>query len=85
MALDEEQGNFNLFRECLSGPIIELSAVAPLKSSRKKSSKGRSNIKKVDETRHDRPDEDSDTVEDLADFIDVITSPACCESGNSKY
>lgn len=73
MADEEPSSNYEAFRECLSGPIIQKSALAPSKARKRKAHKARR--KSTDQTTiepHDGLDErNGSDAEDLADFIDV--------------
>ena len=70
MNLGEDDRNFMILRECLSGPIIEESTAESTKPNRRKSSKGRNNssVKAAASGRGDDPN----SAEDLSDFIDVL-------------
>ena len=66
--------NYEVFRDCLSGPIIEKSAITPTKPRKRKTSKGRKTAVKTGQHPDHNEDEqhsDGDNPEDLADFIDV--------------
>lgn len=69
MVTEDEKYNFALFRECLSGPIVERLAVKPLRA-KKKSVKGRGLLDILEAPERKQEENDND-VEDLADFIDV--------------
>jgi hypothetical protein len=66
---DDEISNFQLFRDCLSTPLIEKSAEKPTKKSRRTRGKGvqKTAIKPV-------AAEKANNAEELADFIDVCTN-----------
>ncbi len=72
---EDSQSNYEVFRECLSGPIIQKSAVKPTKPRKRKA--GRSAIKPV-EIPDLHEEHGGNDAEDLADFVDVrgrTTSP----------
>ncbi|KAK4990687.1 hypothetical protein LTR50_002387 [Elasticomyces elasticus] len=70
MIQNEEQENFGIFRECLSGLLVSRLAASPDKTSRRKAVKGRkNNIKPVVELREQQ--EANDAAE-LADFMDYL-------------
>ena len=73
MDIDEEDRNFRILRECLSGPMIEELTAKPTKPNRRKSSKSRNNssIKAAASGRRDDPN----STEDLSEFIDVLWAP----------
>ncbi len=67
---NEETSNYETFRDCFSGPVIQKSAAEKSKPKTRRSSKGRKNaIKPVASTSHDAADEQN--ADDLAEFIDV--------------
>jgi hypothetical protein len=69
---DEEQSNYETFRECLSEPVLRTLAAPVEKVKRKKERKRRrSGGKRVEEVRVERIEEDGTTAEDLGEFIDV--------------
>ncbi|TVY75716.1 Uncharacterized protein LSUE1_G005665 [Lachnellula suecica] len=63
---DNETSNFQLFRDCLSTPLIEKSSVTPPKKARKVRAGRKTAIKPVYTT----PEEPNDAAE-LGEFIDV--------------
>lgn len=67
----EGDDKFLVFRECLSGPMIERLAVTPLKSGKRKSIKGRSITKRPTKEVQEQRVEEPDSAEDLSDFIDA--------------
>ena len=73
MELDEDDRNFRILRECLSGPMIEKLTAIPIKPNRRKSSKGRNNssIYAAASGRGDDPN----SAEDLSEFVDVLWAP----------
>lgn len=71
MSLDESQKkNLELFRDCLSGPLVQRSSIENAKSKKRKS-RGRKNS--IEVVKEDVPVnyEDPDDAEELAEFIDV--------------
>lgn len=76
MAQLDANVNYITFRECLSGPLIEASAVKPGKSSKR--TKGCTRSTKVTKNGVKAPKAEEDGAEDLADFIDVYAMPQCC-------
>ncbi|MCJ1367165.1 hypothetical protein MMC16_006297 [Acarospora aff. strigata] len=69
--------NYEVFRDCLSGPIIEKSAITPTKPRKRKTSKGRKTAVKTGQHPDHNEDEqhsDGDNPEDLADFIDYLAT-----------
>ncbi|KAL8646981.1 MAG: hypothetical protein Q9210_005826, partial [Variospora velana] len=71
MPLDEAQSNLDLFRDCLSGPLVQRSAIENAKISQKRRTKGRKNS--------DKHDIDTDALghgdaEELAEFIDYLAT-----------
>jgi hypothetical protein len=64
---DPESSNFQLFRDCISTPLIEKTTTLPSKKARNIRGNGRRKtaIKPV------TPVEDPDDSEELAEFIDV--------------
>lgn len=71
MIEDEERSNYEAFRECLSGPIIEKASITPIKPRRRKAGKGRKSASEPVNTIEDHDEPNGDDAEDLADFIDV--------------
>lgn len=68
----EDQGNYTIFRECLSSPIIQL-LLNPAKKAVPRRARGRKNpAGKVDnnaETSNDANEQEA--ADDFADFVDV--------------
>jgi hypothetical protein len=62
-----ESSNFQLFRDCISTPLIEKSATKPEKKTRK----SRSNGKRKTTIKPVVPVDEPDDAEELAEFIDV--------------
>lgn len=68
MIADDEQTNYETFRDCLSTPLIEKSLGEPRNPRKRKGGKGRKNaIKPVVEVTIDT----SNDAAELADFLDV--------------
>lgn len=73
MTLEDEEHNLSLFRECLSGTLIEnLAAKNPYKSN-KRAAKNRDSHNTF-EVPEKKWEEDNDHVEDLAEFFDYIAT-----------
>lgn len=62
---DIEESNFQLFRDCLSTPLIEKSSSTPTKKARKARNGRKNAIKPVMQT------EEPNDAEELGEFIDV--------------
>ena len=77
MVIEDEKHNFDLFRECLSGPLIEQLAVRKPPRSKKKAAKGRDSHTTL-EVPEGKREENIDEVEDCADFIDVHARSSSC-------
>jgi len=71
---DNESSNFQLFRECLSTPLIEKSSATPTKKARKARAGRKTVIKPVSVPT--AAEEPNDAAE-LADFVDVSTNFQC--------
>jgi hypothetical protein len=67
---ENESSNFQLFRECLSTPLIEKSSIAPTKKARKARAGRKTAIKPVSVS---TAAEESNNAVELADFVDVST------------
>ena len=76
MLPENEQANYETFRDCLSSPIIQRSASKPLKPAKRKL-KGRKNaVNPIDHASPNEVEQNNNTdAEDLADFIDVNPPP----------
>ena len=73
MTDNEHQGNFETFRDWVSGPVIQRLLSRPAKPSKSKAAKNRRNgIKSVVEVQ----EEGSNEAADLADFVDVHKHPS---------
>lgn len=70
MIIEDEEHNFSLFRECLSGTLVENLATKNPSKLKKKAAKGRDSRNTV-EVPEKKREEDNDDVEDLAEFLDV--------------
>lgn len=68
MPFDEAQSNFDLFRDCLSGPLLQRSAIENAKVSQKRRTRGRKYSVKHDIDAHAIGQGDA---EELAEFINV--------------
>lgn len=82
---EEEQTNYETFRDCLSEPVLRALAAPVEKIKRKKKGrKGRGSVGKteVKEIRVERMEEDGSAAEDLGEFVDVrhstVTAEALC-------
>lgn len=71
MAENEGSGNFDTFRECLSGPLIEKSAVTPIRPKKRRTTQAHRNASKVVKGHVGHGEEGHNAAEDLAEFIDV--------------
>ena len=69
---ENEAANFQLFRECLSTPLIEKSSIVPPKKARKARGGRKTAIKTVSVSAGEEPE---DAAAELAEFVDVN---ACC-------
>ena len=69
---DTENSNFQLFRDCLSTPLIEKSSTTPHKKVRKARAGRKTAIKPVTTPREEEPND----AAELADFVDVCSFPA---------
>lgn len=69
----EDQGNYTIFRECLSSPIIQKLLLNPAKKAVPRRAKGRKNpAGKVDNNAERSNDaKDQEAADDFADFVDV--------------
>ena len=71
---ENEESNFQLFRECLSTPLIEKSSITPTKEARKARAGRETAIKPVSAST-----EESNDAAELAEFVDVSTR---CSGGS---
>lgn len=74
---EEEQSNYETFRDCLSEPVLRtLAAPVETVKRKKKHRKGRSSVGKreMEVTTVERLEEDGSAAEDLGEFIDVRQS-----------
>ncbi|KAF2233721.1 hypothetical protein EV356DRAFT_194390 [Viridothelium virens] len=68
---NDEDENYEVFRDCLSTPIIQKLA-APKRPERRRAAKGRKNaIKRTDEPREEK---EVDDAEELVEFIDYLAT-----------
>ncbi|KAI9759844.1 MAG: hypothetical protein M4579_002051 [Chaenotheca gracillima] len=78
MTNDEENDNYELFREALSGPIIEKSRLQDTKPKKQRRGKGRKNSKSLEPATTtaygDEAPKDEDDAEQLADFVDYLAT-----------
>ncbi|KAI9875549.1 MAG: hypothetical protein M1830_008350 [Pleopsidium flavum] len=74
MIEDDERSNYEAFRECLSGPIIDKSAITPTKPKKRKTGKGRKSAIQPFDGIDDHDERNGDDVEDLADFIEYLAT-----------
>lgn len=73
MSLDESRKNLELFRDCLSGPLVQRSALENTKAKKRKSRFRKNNVKAVKdeiEVNHTDPGD----AEELAEFTDYVAS-----------
>lgn len=71
MSSDERQKNRDLFRDCLSGPLVQRFALHEAKSLRKRKSKGRKKDIKLVKDEVKSSETLQNQVEELGEFIDV--------------
>jgi len=71
MADNEGSSNFDTFRECLSGPLIEKSAITPIRPKKRRTTQAHRNASKVVKGHVGHGEEGHNAAEDLAEFIDV--------------
>ncbi|KAF2743682.1 hypothetical protein M011DRAFT_496801 [Sporormia fimetaria CBS 119925] len=75
---EEEQGNYETFRECLSEPVLRLLATPIEKPTKKKRKSRRSSMKprpvKEVANRENETEETSNDAEDLSEFIEYLSS-----------
>lgn len=65
----DNQSNYEMFRDCVSGPIIQKLLVAPVKPLKRKAARERKNsAAKLSATDNLNAEDEAD---DLADFVDV--------------
>ncbi|KAI9822469.1 MAG: hypothetical protein M1827_000188 [Pycnora praestabilis] len=74
MIVEDERSNYETFRDCLSGPIIQKSAVKGSKPQKRRNARGRKNTIKVVEHVETQNERDEQGAEDLADFIDYLAT-----------
>lgn len=74
MADQEGSGNFDTFRECLSGPLIEKSAITSTRPKRRRTTQGHRNASKGLKGLVGHGDEKQTSADDLTEFIDVTTT-----------
>lgn len=68
----EDQSNYTIFRDCLSGPIIQKLLLNPVKKPVPRRAKGRKNSAAiVDNTETSNNANDQEAANDCADFVDV--------------
>jgi hypothetical protein len=70
---DEELNNFRTFKDCLSIPLLEESAIDRSKGSWKSKTKAKSRRKTAIANEDENSDQDIENgAEELAEFVDVI-------------
>lgn len=68
----ENQSNYSIFRDCLSGPIIQKLLLNPVKKPVPRRTKGRKNSAAiVDNSETSNDANDQEAANDCADFVDV--------------
>lgn len=68
----EDQSNYTIFRDCLSGPIIQKLLLNPAKKPVSRRAKGRKNpATKVDNAEAPDDANDQEVADDCVDFVDV--------------
>jgi hypothetical protein len=73
MISDEESTNFQVFRDCISAPLIEKSTSKTAKPKRKANSRRKTAIKPVSQ-----PAEDINDAAELADFVEASFGTISC-------
>lgn len=68
MSNEEHQGNYETFRDCFSGPIVQRLLTKPVNSVNKKGAKNRKNAARG---ANHVEQEVGNEAEDLTDFVDV--------------
>ena len=71
MTSELNNANFNIFRDCLSGPLIARSAETPSKTQKRRKHKGRKHAEITPPSQALDAVGDTEDAEDLAEFIDV--------------
>ncbi len=66
----KEQSNYEIFRECLSEPVLRTLAVTPEKPKRRRGGKRTGSVKEGQDDQSVGQKESND-AEDLGEFIDV--------------
>lgn len=72
----EDESNYTIFRDCLSGPIVQKLLLDPVKKPVPRRAKGRKNsaknsAAKVDNSETLNDANDQEAANDCADFVDV--------------
>lgn len=71
----EDQSNYTIFRDCLSGPIVQKLLLNPVKKPVPRRAKGRKNsAAKADNAEMSSDANDQEAADDCADFVDVVIS-----------
>lgn len=71
----EDQSNYTIFRDCLSGPIVQKLLLNPAKKAVSIRAKGRKNsAAKADNAEMSSDANDQEAADDCADFVDVVIS-----------
>ncbi|KAL8948978.1 MAG: hypothetical protein Q9222_004884, partial [Ikaeria aurantiellina] len=71
MPYGANQNNYEVFWDCLSGPLIQRSAIDNIKATKARKSKKRRSEVEVGDVHVEKEHGASSTAEDLADFVDV--------------
>jgi hypothetical protein len=79
MSGEEHQGNYETFRDCFSGPIVQRLLTRPAKPANKKGAKNRKNAAR---SANYGEQEVGNGAEDLTDFVDVRALP---QSARTKH
>lgn len=69
----EDQSNYHIFLDCLSGPIVQRLLLNPVKKPIPRRAKGRKNYaEKADNAETSNDANDQEAADDCADFVDVV-------------
>ena len=71
MSSNESHNNLDILRDCLSGPLVQRSAVENARTKQKRKSRGRKNSIKNVKIEAEANEPIPSDAEELADFVDV--------------
>lgn len=71
---DDEDNNFDIFRDCLSVVIISKLSLPAKKTPKKRTGRRKPSQSKIIVTTPSTNDNETDNPEDLSDFVDVCPS-----------